>query len=122
MSDKRDWDYDMLPDVADVLPVSPAPVGDGEKWINQMEDNELPETLLRKWARLIGRHEPFATAKFCAEDLKRAADRIDVLLDKEEHYRGLIKSVLRNEPSDMAADGVTVLEVWRKDAAALLKE
>jgi hypothetical protein len=32
----------------------------------------------------------------------------------------LVQTLLDNDPNDMAADGVTVLDVWRKEACAAL--
>ena len=37
-----------------------------------------------------------------------------------ERLRELVACLLDNDPNDMAADGVTVLDVWRKDAARAL--
>jgi hypothetical protein len=34
----------------------------------------------------------------------------------------LAKAMIENDPNDMAADGVTCLDVWRKEATELLKE
>ena len=35
---------------------------------------------------------------------------------------GLAKALVENDPSDMAADGITCLDVWRKEATELLRE
>jgi hypothetical protein len=40
--------------------------------------------------------------------------------DEAERLRMLVQALLDNDPDDMAADGVTVLEVWRKEAARIL--
>ena len=40
--------------------------------------------------------------------------------DEIERLRDLIKVLLYNDPDDMAADAVTVLEVWRKEASEAL--
>lgn len=34
-----------------------------------------------------------------------------------ERLRGLVRCLLENDPDDDAADGVSVLDVWRKEAA-----
>jgi hypothetical protein len=36
--------------------------------------------------------------------------------------RRLVHALLENDPNDMAADGVTVLDVWRKEARRILDE
>lgn len=36
--------------------------------------------------------------------------------------RWLVQCLLDNEPDDMAADGITVLDAWRKDARAGLAD
>lgn len=35
---------------------------------------------------------------------------------------GLAKAIVECDPGDMAADGVTCLDVWRKEATELLKD
>ena len=40
--------------------------------------------------------------------------------DQAERLRTLVQALLDNDPDDMAADGVTVLDVWRKEAARIL--
>lgn len=50
---------------------------------------------------------------------RHAAER-NAALAEVERLRGLVRCLLDNEPDDMAADGVTVLDVWRKDARAAL--
>jgi hypothetical protein len=42
------------------------------------------------------------------------------LKDENRRLRSLIRTLIENDPDDMAADGVTVLEVWRKEAAQML--
>jgi hypothetical protein len=69
---------------------------------------DIVERLL-KWSkdmRLFGNAD---------QDLREAADEIDRL-------RGLVRCLVENDPDDDAADGVTVLDVWRKDAVRALKE
>lgn len=41
---------------------------------------------------------------------------------ENERLTGLVACLLYNEPDDSAADGVTVLEVWRKEAARALSK
>ena len=43
-----------------------------------------------------------------------------VAADEIERLRDLIKVLLYNDPDDIAADAVTVLEVWRKEASEAL--
>lgn len=42
------------------------------------------------------------------------------LMAENGRLRELIACLLDNDPNDMAADAVTVLDVWRKDAARAL--
>lgn len=44
------------------------------------------------------------------------------MLGEIERLRGLAKAMIENDPDDMAADGVTCLEVWRKEAKTLLSD
>ena len=37
-----------------------------------------------------------------------------------ERLRRLAKAILENAPDDMAADGITCLDVWRKEAKELV--
>lgn len=46
--------------------------------------------------------------------------RVKALTAENRHLRGLVECLLHNDPDDMAADAVTVLDVWRKDAARVL--
>lgn len=39
---------------------------------------------------------------------------------KERRLVDLVETLLDNDPNDYAADGVTVLDVWRKDAARIV--
>lgn len=39
-----------------------------------------------------------------------------------ERLRSLARAMLENDPDDMAADGVTCLDVWRKEAKSLLEQ
>jgi len=39
---------------------------------------------------------------------------------KDRRLQELIRCLLDNDPDDDAADGVTVLDVWRKEARAVL--
>lgn len=39
---------------------------------------------------------------------------------ENERLRALVQALLDNDPDDDAADGVTVLEVWRKEARRAL--
>lgn len=43
----------------------------------------------------------------------RAADTL-------AQIKGLVECLIFNDPDDMAADGVTVLDVWRKEARSIL--
>lgn len=40
--------------------------------------------------------------------------------DEIERLRALVECLLENDPNDMAADAVTVLEVWRREARKVL--
>jgi hypothetical protein len=54
------------------------------------------------------------------DKLCEALGRELVLEDKIERLRTLIRILLDNDPDDEAADGVTVLQVWRKEACRAL--
>jgi hypothetical protein len=41
-------------------------------------------------------------------------------VDEIERLRELVRAMLENNPDDMAADGITVLDVWRKEASRAL--
>jgi hypothetical protein len=47
--------------------------------------------------------------------------RIQQLEAKIERLRALIRIMLDEDPNDMAADGITVLDVWRKEARRALE-
>lgn len=42
--------------------------------------------------------------------------------DRNGLLRKLVENMVENDPADMAADGVTVLDAWRRDARAALGE
>lgn len=44
------------------------------------------------------------------------------LKERVAELETLVECLIDNDPNDMAADGVTVLEVWRKDARATLSK
>ena len=51
------------------------------------------------------------------------ARQADMDFDWElQKLRAIARALIDNDPSDMAADGVTCLEVWRKEARQLLKD
>jgi hypothetical protein len=43
-----------------------------------------------------------------------------VRADEVERLRELVRCLVENDPNDYAADAVTVLDVWRKDARKAL--
>jgi len=51
----------------------------------------------------------------------RAAQLLTTQAAEIERLRGLVKSMLENDPDDDAADGVTVLMAWRKEARQALE-
>lgn len=57
-------------------------------------------------------------------ELMKMVERIgaerDRLRIENAHLRGIVKAMIENEPNDMAADGVTCLQVWRTEGAAIL--
>lgn len=48
--------------------------------------------------------------------LREAAVKIDYLTLENMELRATIRCLIDNDPDDMAADGVTVLDVWRHGA------
>jgi hypothetical protein len=55
--------------------------------------------------------------------LDDAYDKIDRLEAEIDQLRSLVQCLLDNNPDDLAADGgVTVLDVWRKDAKRILEQ
>jgi len=53
------------------------------------------------------------------DDLEKENAR---LRPESRKLRRLVRDLLENDPDDMAADAVTVLDVWRKEARAALGE
>lgn len=52
---------------------------------------------------------------------EQGAAEIERLMRENRKLRSLVRAMLENDPSDLAADGgITVLQVWRKDAAQAL--
>ena len=49
-----------------------------------------------------------------------AEARLAELAETEAKLRDLVQTLIDNDPNDMAADGVTVLDVWRNAALAAL--
>ncbi len=56
-----------------------------------------------------------STTQFCAEAVALKAENAR-LRPESRKLRRLVRTLLENDPDDMAADGVTVLDVWRKEA------
>jgi len=50
------------------------------------------------------------------------ADRLATLEAQFERQKNLLRSIIEADPDDSAADGVTVLDVWREEARALLDD
>ena len=46
--------------------------------------------------------------------------RVKQLTAENKRLRELVTCLLHSDPADMAADAVTVLDMWRKDAARVL--
>lgn len=61
--------------------------------------------------------EEDARRQFYTKDLLNDARD---LMRENRQLRAMVQTLIDNEPDDMAADGVTVFDVWRKDAKALL--
>ncbi len=62
-----------------------------------------------------------ANGQLLAASWETAAE-CDRLVVMNEKLQTLVQALLDNDPDDDAADGVTVLDVWRKDARAILAE
>jgi cell division protein FtsB len=62
-----------------------------------------------------------STTQFCAEAVALQAENAR-LRPESRKLRRLVRDLLENDPDDMAADAVTVLDVWRKEARAALGE
>lgn len=67
-------------------------------------------TLIERLRQVVGE----TTRYYVNPDGPKAAAEI-------ERLRRLVNIMLENDPDDMAADGVTVLMVWRDEARAALK-
>ncbi|MEO1419443.1 MAG: hypothetical protein AAFU66_00585 [Pseudomonadota bacterium] len=55
-----------------------------------------------------------------ADGLINAVNRENGGPSREEMLVNLVQSLLENDPADDAADGVSVLDVWRRDASRIL--
>lgn len=55
-------------------------------------------------------------------DLKETQDWCAELRAENARLRKLVQCLLDNDPDADAADGVTVLDVWREDAKRALKQ
>lgn len=74
---------------------------------------------LKRLAEAAKKITPQITRSYLWNDYMRAAspDTILALIEENERLRGHIGVLLDNEPDELAADGgVTVLDVWRKEA------
>jgi hypothetical protein len=66
----------------------------------------------------------FINGVFCgntATALRSLAAERDALQARVAELRRLVQCLIDVDPEDMAADGVTVLDVWRKEARAALE-
>jgi hypothetical protein len=66
--------------------------------------------------RLADRVEDEGGLSIVADALRDLAAERDALRAENEKLRRLVRVLLENDPDDMAADAVTVLDVWRKEA------
>lgn len=51
-----------------------------------------------------------------------AAGRLHFAIQRLERWKSLGEALIENDPNADAADGVSCLDVWRKEAALLLRE
>lgn len=49
------------------------------------------------------------------EAVQELEEEMREAVEENERLRAFVKTLLENDPDDMAADGVTVLDVWRKE-------
>jgi hypothetical protein len=57
-----------------------------------------------------------------AATIRSLAAEADKLQAENARLRRLVQILIEEDPNDMAADAVTVLDVWRKEALAALGE
>jgi ABC-type transporter Mla subunit MlaD len=53
--------------------------------------------------------------------LRNIEDEATALQARVAKLKRLVEILMENDPDDMAADAVTVLDVWRKEASAALE-
>jgi hypothetical protein len=56
----------------------------------------------------------------CAEVRAEMGQEVRELEEQIRDLHSLIKTLINNDPNDDAADGIIVLDVWRRDARRLL--
>ena len=76
--------------------------------------NEMPKEDIVVVLRRV--HRQLSTGLASIINPKLVADAADEI----ERLRTLIRVLVENDPNDYAADAVTVLDVWRKDAREVL--
>lgn len=69
--------------------------------------------LLRAWSS-----DP---ANTLAWGLDAVADELIQRRALQTRVRSLLEAIVQGDPNEMAADAVTVLDVWRKEAADLIR-
>lgn len=70
-------------------------------------------------------HENMRNRKGYVITQRDVLETINLVVDQQERIEkleSLVRCLLENNPDDSAADAVTVLDVWRKDAARLLED
>ncbi len=77
---------------------------------------------LINWKGLYTKEREILTAAraVLAATPANALERSRAVEAREAALAGLVDALLQNEPDDMAADGITVLDVWRKEARTVL--
>jgi hypothetical protein len=75
-----------------------------------------------RWCDTDGFTERAAALRSLAAERDALKGENARLRPESRKLRRLVRDLLENDPDDMAADAVTVLDVWRKEARAALGE
>ena len=81
-------------------------------------EHDWPEGFDRRTAEMIADNVRAALAQSSLDKPSRVGDGIAA--GKLARWRSLAQAIIENDPDDSAADAVTCLDVWRKEAADLL--
>ena len=105
------------------------PDRDGWHWLSAMYYNDpigppvacFWEAKLERWPRLQDKPGNYpVSCGFCYLGPALSHDEVAALQKRVAELRRLVEIMIEEDPNDMAADAVTVLDVWRKEARAAL--